>query len=153
MVNATTPVSLTAVEVELDFRFNAPRPRVWQALTQQTERWWPRDFCSKPEKTKAFRLELKLGGRLYEDWGDGNGCVWWTIYELDAAGYSFAGLGYEGSAVQTCVKFSLEEEAVSTVLKISDRIWGALPDSAVESHIQGWTWLFEDSFRAFVERP
>jgi uncharacterized protein YndB with AHSA1/START domain len=153
MANATTPVPVTAVEVELEFRINAPRPRVWQALTQQVERWWPKQFCAKPANAKAFRLEFKLGGRLYEDWGDGNGWVWWTIHELDAAGFAFSCTGYEDFALHTCVRFSLKEEATCTVLKISDRIWGARAEEAVESHIQGWTWLFEDAFRSFVENP
>ena len=110
MANATTPVPVTAVEVELEFRINAPRPRVWQALTQQVERWWPKQFA-------------------------------------------FSCTGYEDFALHTCVRFSLKEEATCTVLKISDRIWGARAEEAVESHIQGWTWLFEDAFRSFVENP
>ena len=62
MANATTPVPVTAVEVELEFRINAPRPRVWQALTQQVERWWPKQFCAKPANAKAFRLENDVAG-------------------------------------------------------------------------------------------
>ena len=48
-------------------------------LTQEVEKWWPKSFCMDPGRTIGFHMEFKLGGRMYEDWGDGNGWLWWTI--------------------------------------------------------------------------
>jgi uncharacterized protein YndB with AHSA1/START domain len=143
-----------SVDVHLAFVFNAQRGKVWEALTRDISNWWPVNFCADPERTKRFRMELKLGGRLWEDWGEGNGWVWWTIYKLDTANHMFAGVGYQAtSAAMTAVEFRLEGEGEGekTTLRLSERLCGALEgEDIVAGQTAGWTTLFE-SFKRYVE--
>jgi uncharacterized protein YndB with AHSA1/START domain len=156
MTLATDNTSFSVCRVMFEIPIRAPRDRVWQALTTQAEAWWPRTFCANPARAKAFHLELKLGGRLYEDWGNGDGNVWWTIYKLDAANFTFACSGDFQSAVGIDqVEFSVEESAGGATLKIVENLWGAVGDekSLRDQMTAGWTELFDKAFRPFVENP
>ena len=141
-----------SVKIELDFPIAAAPNRVWKVLTRDTPGWWPRDFCIAPTRTKAFRIELKLGGRMFEDWGKGNGLVWWTINSLDAENHTFQGLGYEGGCICNCVRFSLQATRKKTNLHITEQIWGDLPDHVVQNHTEGWTTLFRDGLKVYLEK-
>ena len=70
-----TDHGFACADVNVAFTINAPRGKVWEALTRDINFWWPVHFCAVPERTKRFRMELKLGRRLWEDWGEGNGWV------------------------------------------------------------------------------
>jgi len=66
--------SASVFQVEIQVTINAPQQRVWQALLYETPQWWRKDFFTSP-KTKAFVIEPRVGGRAYEDYGDGNGAM------------------------------------------------------------------------------
>jgi uncharacterized protein YndB with AHSA1/START domain len=148
----TVERGFACAEVHLAFTINAPRGKVWEALTRDISLWWPTDFCADPTRTKRFRMELKLGGRLWEDWGEGNGWVWWTIYKLDTPNHMFAGIGYQAtSAAMTAIEFRLEGEGEQTTLCVFERLCGALEsEDIVAGQTAGWTTLFA-SFRRYVE--
>ena len=139
-------------KIELDVALEVPPPRAWAALTRDASSWWPNDFCTSPQRVKAFHLEPRLGGRFYEDWGDGNGWVWWTIYLFDADHFTLTARGLEGAASTTTVRFTLSQSPGGCVLKISERVWGDLPDNVVPSHVNGWRYLFQERFKPYVER-
>lgn len=146
------PVEFRSVKIQLDIPIAAAPDKVWTALTRDVGRWWPRDFCIAPTRTRSFRIELKLGGRVYEDWGNGNGLVWWTINSLDAENHTFQALGYEGSCICNSVRFSLQAVRKKTNLHITEQVWGDLPDHVVRIHTEGWKTLFRDGFKVYVEK-
>ena len=62
--------SVGLVRVELDIEIDASPDKVWNAIIDDIATWWPRDFYANAE-TKQFVIEPRVGGRLYEDAGDG----------------------------------------------------------------------------------
>jgi DNA-binding transcriptional ArsR family regulator len=60
--------------MELEIEIAAPPERVWKSLVEETAFWWPREYYANPE-AQAFRIEPRLGGLIYEDWGNGDGLV------------------------------------------------------------------------------
>ena len=140
-------------ETELQIVINAPLPRTWQALTQELSQWWPKSFCTDPDRAQAMRIEFQLGGRVYEDWGNGDGWTWWTIFKLDAAHHRFAVIGYEETSIaHHAITFTLTADGAATTLHIADRTWGAIiPGDVIDSHREGWKQLFEGAFKPYAE--
>ena len=135
--------------VEMKIVINASREKVWKALTANTTFWWPKSYYSSP-KTKAFHIEAKLGGRMYEDWGDGQGLIWYNVFGVDAP----EAIHLEGcmappyGPAHTLLVLRLEEKDGATVLKLSDSTIGRTDKCSKES---GWKELFEGAFKPYVE--
>ena len=58
----------------------APQAR----LIEETTFWWSKEFYTSP-KTKGFHMEAKLGGKMYEDWGNGAGVIWYEVFAIDSS--------------------------------------------------------------------
>jgi hypothetical protein len=67
-----TPITSATYRLTLDIA--KPHAAVWQGFTRDVQAWWPKDFYAGPSPQRMV-FELKPGGRLYEDAGDGNGLV------------------------------------------------------------------------------
>ena len=68
---------LRGAQYELSISIDAPRQRVWRALTDQLGSWWLPDFHMLGEDS-IVSLELQAGGRLYEQNGDQE-LLWYTV--------------------------------------------------------------------------
>jgi DNA-binding transcriptional ArsR family regulator len=139
-------------QVEMEIEIAASRERVWEALIEETTFWWPRDFYTS-QRAKSFHIEPKLGGRLYEDWGEGEGCIWYTVFgiekerSLDLQGC----MAVPHGPAYTLLQLKLEEAGSRTVLKLSDTTFGN-PQPCDKA--AGWKQLFEDGLKRYVEtRP
>jgi hypothetical protein len=141
---------LSSATCELDVLISATPHRVWQALIEETQCWWPSDFATS-ERTKRFVIEPTLGGRVYEDYGSGEGLLWYTVIglevgtELILAGHLLPPFG--GPAT-TALRLSLFARGSSTLLKIRDDRFGVL---GCDSPIEGWRFVFESGLRHFLE--
>lgn len=142
---ATPPTN----RIELEIGIAAAPADVWHALIHDTTFWWPRDFYTGP--AKGFHIEPHLGGKVYEDWGDGNGMVWYQVFginpgtSLDLSG--FLAVPY-GPAV-TLLHIELAPGAAGTVLKLSDSTIGEGGTGASKS--DGWKQIFEGGLKAYIE--
>lgn len=56
-----------------------PPRRVFEALTRDITAWWGPPHIVDEERGRDIVLEPRLGGRLYEDWGDSAGALWATV--------------------------------------------------------------------------
>ena len=83
----------------------APKAVVWHALIHDVNKWWPISFCADPTRTKAFHWELQLGGKMFEDWVNGQGRVWWTIFLLDLDRQVLAASGNMSNGMLDEVRF------------------------------------------------
>lgn len=142
---------MKAIEIKQEYRINAPVKRVWDALVKQTAEWWPRDFISK--QARAFIIEPHVGGRAYEDWGDGQGLLWFNVLALDA-GRELLLCGqlspqYGGPAT-TMVKFTLEQDGDVAVLRLQDNTFGHIGEKLESSLSSGWEYMF-NGFKKYVE--
>jgi uncharacterized protein YndB with AHSA1/START domain len=141
------------VQVELEIRIEARPERVWQALVEEIGRWWPKDFYAGP--ARGFVLEPKLGGRMYEDWGNGAGAIWYQVTEiqppksLGLTGQMPAAFG--GPAV-TLLRLVLRPDGEATVLELTDSELRKPTDGCGASLEEGWRALFEKAFKTYVEQ-
>jgi uncharacterized protein YndB with AHSA1/START domain len=146
---------LGIVQVKLEIRVEAPPARVWQALVDETGRWWPRDFYAGPGKD--FILETRLGGRMYEDWGNGAGATWYTVTEIDpgkSLGFSGTMPAAFGGPAISLLRLVLRPEGPNgetTVLELTDSEFRLATEKAQASLDEGWRLLFEQAFKGYVE--
>jgi uncharacterized protein YndB with AHSA1/START domain len=143
-----------AIQVELELRIESPLEEVWQALVHDAGSWWHKDFFVTKEP-EAFVLEPRLGGKVYEDCGDGTGFVWFTVEGIQPPDYLYL-VGHVrppyGGPCTSLVEVRLSAEADSaTRLMISDTVHGYVSDKMATSLDEGWKLLF-GNLKAFVER-
>lgn len=140
-------------EVALEVEIAAPPERVWKAFTEEIVAWWPTEFYVGANP-KGFVFEEKLGGRLYEDRGDGQGLVWYHVTELDKpemlrlSGELTPEFG--GPArLQTRIEFKPTE--TGTRFRFVDTAFGRLGATFESDVTSGWKFLFEGCFKPWVE--
>lgn len=145
----TTGVSFIEVEIEID----APRERVWRAFCDQTQSWWHDDFKTDPRSRGAI-LDARLGGHLYEDYGDGDGLIWMTVTGLkkgeriDLVGHSSAEWGGPSTGYHS---FTFTEEGDRTRLRLSESYHGKVDESGAKSLEDGWKLLLGSGLKSYVE--
>ena len=92
-----------------------------------------------------------LGGRAYEDFGEGDGLLWYSVIgvqaerELILAGHLLPPFG--GPAV-TALRLSLSAKGKGTLLQVQDHRFGVVGD---ESPVDGWRLVFDAGLRRFIE--
>ncbi len=145
-----TPRALKAVcEVTID----ADAARVWRALVEETGTWWLKDFYSRPGA--VFRIEAQLGGRMFEDQGEGKGLIWGNVIgvdpnrALDIQAYLTADFG--GPAL-SYLAIRLQEKDGATLVSVTDTIFGFPSANLAANQQEGWAMLFEKGLKAHVER-
>ena len=139
------------MEVRIDLTLHAPQQRVWDALVNEAGTWWPAAFYTS-ERTKRFVLEPRLGGRMYEDFGKGEGLTWFTVNGIESPNYlslvGYMGPPFGGPAVSILRIGVTAAGANETKLEIIDALSGQVDGCETES---GWRAIFDEHFRAHVE--
>lgn len=150
---ATIPRPAGVIQVELAIPIAAPIDRVWRALTTQVELWWPRDFFASANPA-VMRFDATLGGRLYEDDGNGGGVTWYTVIAM-APGESIDMAGHltpaYGGPAQTILRLALRRDGDATILDLTDGVFGNVGERTAAGNEAGWRALFEVGFKGFVE--
>ena len=147
--------SWAKVRVDVDIPIAATPDLLWQTMTRDVSKWWPISFCANKDRAKSFHWEMTLGGRMYEDWGDGDGWLWWTIFKLDAKNHHLAASGNMGGGGCTSeIFFTLVPDGAHTILRVKEFVTGAIDDPAglEAGQVQGWNELFRDAFKPYVEK-
>lgn len=138
-------------QVELEITILAELEHVWKALLEETTFWWPKDFYTST-KAKAFHIESKLGGKMYEDWGSDSGVVWYEVFALDPPHSldlrGFLAVPYGPALSLLHLELTAVDEG--TVLRLSDTIFGISKDDGM-SKLDGWKQLFENGLKKYVE--
>ena len=143
-----------AMRHELEISIEAPVSQVWQTLTDRIGEWWPADFFVGKDPQR-FVLEAKLGGRMYEDWGGGQGLVWGIVGSLrrnellQIQGELFPEFGGPGRVQST---YSLESAGDGTLFKFSEVLYGSIDEKGLESISSGWKHLFTNCMKPHAEK-
>lgn len=149
----TTRADFGVAHVELEIPIKAKPARVWQALVEETGRWWHRDFFTSPA-ARTFVIQPRLGGVAFEDWGDGAGQVWYSVIGVRPPAFlMLQGLlapAFGGPAT-TLLQLDLKPAGRNTVLRLSDTIFGKVGDDKLSQTRDGWKMLFDAGLRAHVE--
>ena len=141
------------INITMEIPIKAEINKVWACMNKEINLWWRKDFYTSP-KTKEFILENKVGGRLYEDYGNGEGLLWATVIVLDSP-YNIEFKGHLspqfGGPAISFLKFALSENDGGTLLTLSDTVLGQVSEKTKKSLITGWKLLYEDGFKKYVE--
>ncbi|MFN0137073.1 MAG: SRPBCC family protein [Phycisphaerae bacterium] len=148
----TTLTAATVAQHELEFEMRATPARVWKALIAEMDAWWLPDFRMSPGSRRVV-LEPTVGGRWYEDAGDG-GLLWGHVIAIDP-GKSIHLAGHIAppwGASQFLMQFAVEPAARHTLLRISHAMFGLVTEEASTCTADGWRRLFGEGLKAHVER-
>jgi uncharacterized protein YndB with AHSA1/START domain len=152
MPKKISKTSVSSVTHKLTLEIARPQAAVWKAFTRDVHLWWPKDFYAT-KSPKRMIFDVKPGGRLYEDSGNGNGLVWYQVLALDAPNAitmsGFIAPPFGGPATSLLrIEFSAQGKS-ATVMEVTDSTFGCLGDSSTTE--EGWRMLFEGGFKAWVE--
>ena len=154
MIGAKT-VQSQCVSYELEIEINAPIERVWEALIDDTNQWWLPDFhMVDPESSVEF--DVSPGGNGLVEYKVGGGFLIWydvqyflpeqhTVYLVGNMAPDF------GGPSTNHLKLSLLEMGNNCKLQVSDSHVGNVDESVIQSLGSGWTSLFTDGLKTYVE--
>jgi len=148
---ATTGVTESRVEVldiAQDVRVAGSAEAVFDALLDM-DAWWPLRF----REGATVLLEPEIGGRYWEDWGQGDGALYATVVAFHRP--VLLGLrgphGMEGP-VNGVITYELEPVDGGTVVRLSHRVVGLLDDATRAGYIEGWPRVLA-ALRLHAESP
>jgi hypothetical protein len=137
----------------LQVRMAADQHHVWRALVTDIARWWPTSFNVGGDKAR-MTIEPRVGGRMFEDWGEGRGALWSTVTLFDPPNrIEFVGhLNADfGGPTTSIIQIALCAEGKQTVLSLIDSVFGRVEKGTIASLDEGWKLLFADALKKFVE--
>jgi DNA-binding transcriptional ArsR family regulator/uncharacterized protein YndB with AHSA1/START domain len=126
------------LDVEQEVVVAAQRERVFDALCRMGE-WWPHTF----REGASVHLEPRVGGRFWEDWGDGDGALYATVTGIHRP-ERLACSGPMGMSGPVAGVFALdlEERPDGTLVRLSHHAVGPIDDDTRASYERGWTEVF-----------
>jgi DNA-binding transcriptional ArsR family regulator/uncharacterized protein YndB with AHSA1/START domain len=135
-------------KIEMEVRLAARPERVFAALTVEMDRWWP--FRFRPEGKLV--VEPHVGGRCWEDWGEGQGALhgFITYYEPPVK-LGNCGIGAMADSYASTRWVTIEPEGEGSVCRMSLTLWGAVPEEAVTMYREGNRAIFERHLREYLE--
>ena len=131
----------------------APKERVWQALVHEADSWFVGEGGPGPAD-KTFRVEARVGGLMYEDWGDGNGLLWGHVIlcnapeALHVAGDCSPQWGGPNRGIMI---WELSEAEGVTTLKFEHALYGNVSDETCASYDGGWKIQLEQGLKGYIE--
>jgi DNA-binding transcriptional ArsR family regulator/uncharacterized protein YndB with AHSA1/START domain len=137
------------VQIELELQINAPRDRVFAALTSEYGNWWPHRY--KPDST--CYCEPVPGGKIGEKFANGGGAIYGEVVYLDSpnllitAGASSLNKGFQGYSREELV-----EKDGGTLLKRSMQLWGTVPEEMERMFREGSRQLLETALKNYLEQ-
>ena len=149
-----TSKTITTTTVFIEMTILASKQRVWQALTEETGNWWKKDFYNNP-KTLDFVIESRLGGLMYEDTGEDEGHVWASVVGIDSPNLlqlkGHLNPEHGGPAI-SFMSIRLEASNGSTILKITDTVFGNITENLQKNLSEGWKTIFEEGLKPYAEQ-
>ena len=141
------PVRL--IEFTNQLRFSQPREHVFEAFLD-TEKWFQISYGE--ERLVRIVNERRVGGQIYEDWGQGTGKLYGTIEWWDPpAGYSQMS-NMLGSGITLTHRYAFTEDGDGTLLDHRCTAFGPLSDEMVDGiRYHGSLETFEPQLRSWIE--
>jgi DNA-binding transcriptional ArsR family regulator len=137
------------LKIENEVRIAATPEQVFEAITIHFGDWWPHRF----RDGARLVLEPHIGGRCYEDWGNGAGALYAEVTHLDPpARLCLRGpWGLNGES-QVIMWWYVEPSEGGAVLKRSFRAWGQFSEEMAERYREGAQAAIGHHLKSYVER-
>ena len=133
-----------------ELRFARPRDEVFEAFLE-TEKWFQISYGE--DRLRRVVNDRRVGGQIYEDWGDGTGKLYGTIGWWDPpAGYATAS-SMLGGGITLNHRYEFEEDGDGTVLRHRFSAFGPISDemaAGIEWHGSLQTW--DEQLHSWIER-
>jgi DNA-binding transcriptional ArsR family regulator/uncharacterized protein YndB with AHSA1/START domain len=146
-------MQLGTMRIAQDVVIDAPVGEVFAALVRDTSGWWGRPYVHDAAKAQRIVIEDHVGGRCWEDWGDGAGALYAFVTGIEPGrSLALAGpFGMRGLA-HSVITFELEAHGVGTLLKVSHLAAGEMTEERRREYTAGWQDLIGGRLKALVER-
>ena len=135
------------VQVEID----ADIYHGWEYFFNQLNGWWPKDYFTS-DKTKRFIIETFVGGKLYEDHGEGCGLIWGDVIGVDYPN----SLQVRGNLTQefggpslTFEKFVFISKNGGSLITYSVDFINDVGEKTINTLKSGWEALLKDHFKNY----
>lgn len=139
-----------AVRIANEIRITASPETVFEAATNRQLDWYPYNYGG--ERLRDIVFEHHVGGRVYEDWGDGAGTLYGTVAYYDPP-RTYCTRGHLRGGITLEQWYEAEADDEGTLLKQSMVAFGDISEEmadAIRTH--GDLSRFADDLRAFCER-
>lgn len=127
-------MAVRAINIESEVRLKAPIERVFEAFTLEQDQWYPYSYGEG--RLKKIVFEARVGGQVYEDWGDGMGILYGHVAYYDAP-KAVAIRSHLKPAITLEQWASFEADGDETILRHATTAFGEISDemaSAIKSH-------------------
>lgn len=130
------------VDIALEWPVEASVQRVWQALFDRVESWWPAAHRAVGGDA-AMTFEARLGGQLRESGPEGGGILWYQVIALDPlrsvdlAGHLAARYGGPAESLLH-IEIAPGPREGSAILKLTDSVFGRIGPNMRASLTSGW---------------
>ncbi len=142
-----------SIRYELEIPIEASPEAVWDALTEHTNAWWLPDFHMVGADSEVS-LNAEAGGQLIETKADGGSLLWYTV-QMVVPGESLHLVGHLappwGGPATTMLQLGVRAYGDGALLVVSDAIFGQVDEKSAAAQQEGWTALFGDGLKRFVE--
>jgi hypothetical protein len=133
-----------------ELRFGKPREEVFEAFLD-TQKWFQVSYGQ--DRLQRVVNDRRVGGQIYEDWGEGTGKLYGTIGWWDPpAGYSQTSHQL-GGGITLNHRYEFVEDGDATVLRHELSAFGPISDEMAEGiQWHGSLGTFKDQLTAWIER-
>jgi len=134
-----TPARVAHLRQEL--RIAAPVDHVFKTFVERCGEWFA--SCARPGED-IVRMEPRVGGMFFEDYGQGSGMTLATItHFIPNKRVAMSGEFCCNEACLSNVFFDFDEADGATVITMNHRMAGEITDQCVAEFEEGWNELFE----------
>lgn len=150
-MNSQSP-TLREILIEQEVTIQASPERLFDALVGEISEWWQAPYFHN-EEAVGLKLEPVLNGRLYEDWGDGEGLLLATVAAIKRPSeVRLTGTMGMPGPVNGVILFELEEKEDATLLKLCHHAIGRhINEETRENYKMGWEALLGTNLRQHLE--
>jgi hypothetical protein len=133
-----------------ELRFARPREEVFEAFLE-SDKWFQISYGE--ERLQRIVNERRVGGQIYEDWGDGTGKLYGTIGWWDPpTGYSQTS-HMLGGGITLHHRYEFVEEGDATILRHAFSAFGPISDEMAEGiQFHGSLETFEAQLHSWIDQ-
>ncbi|MGB0133160.1 ArsR/SmtB family transcription factor [Dokdonella sp.] len=156
MSKIESAASAGIIDLALDWPVAVSVQKLWEALFEHPEAWWPRAYRAGSEDA-VMTFDQKVGGCLREEAPNGGGVLWYTVFALNPRrSVDLVGdlaTRYGGPARSTLHLEIVTGEADGTsILKLTDAIVGRIGPDMHTSVSSGWKAILGDGLVAHLNK-